>query len=107
MKNLRINLLLLVALLVTAATVSAFTMFNREAPAKPRLTYTWVFTGNSSEIQTSTKWEKTEILPEDCDEVGDSPCSISVEAENDGQLSTFLNSKTVPEIMALSSARRP
>ncbi len=108
MKNLRINLLLIVALLVTAATVSAFSFINREAPvAKPRLTYTWTFEGSSGQILTASQWEQRSPTGSECGEIGDLPCSIVVEAVDETALAAYFSGKSEQDILDMNPARKP
>lgn len=108
MKNLRINLLLIVALLVTAATVSAFSLVNRKAPiAKPRLTSTWTFVGTTGQILTASEWEERSPGGAECGEIGDLPCSISVEADDETALAAYFVGKSEQNILDMSPSRRP
>lgn len=108
MKSLKINLLLIVALLVTAATVSAFTMLNNNQPEQSATLETiWYFTGSEAQILEAELWRNTGSTPEDCAVNGPSPCSISVLASNQGELEDFLSQYTAGEVADMSTQKRP
>ena len=106
MKNFKVQLFLLVALLVTAATVSAFTMLDSK-PAEPAaINTTWYFTGTQEQILEAEFW-RTEDQPEDCAPSGSLPCSISVDATDEGELQLVLNEYEDYEVVGISTNKRP
>lgn len=107
MKNFKVQFFLLVALLITAATFSAFTMLDSK-PEKPAvLETTWYFTGTQSQILEVEFWRNTGSEPLDCSSSGNSPCSISVLAADETALEAFFDGKDAEEITALSEDNRP
>ncbi len=107
MKKLKNNLLLIVALLVTAATVSAFTMVDSKPESPAAVETTWYFTGTQSQILDVEYWRNTGSTPLDCSSSGNSPCSIAVPAADETELEEFFDGKNAGEITAMSEDNRP
>ena len=94
--------------MVTAATVSAFTIINREAAAKPRLVYSWVFMGDEeSQILQANQWQQRSPGEEECGTLGELPCTISVEASSQQDLATYFSNKDEDDILNLDTSRKP
>lgn len=83
---------------------SAFKIVTK-TNAKKTVT-TWYFQGNSAQVKTASQWT-TSGPAADCSDNGTLPCSLEVDANNQMQLQTYLNSQTASQIINDADGRRP
>lgn len=107
MKNLRMNFLLIAGLILMTVSLSAFALFTNK-PVK-RTPSNWVFTGTSpQEIMDPEKWAHREPVTEECGISGELPCTITVEADDVQELTTYFDGKDEDDILELNpSSRKP
>jgi len=97
MKKLKLNAMALAALVVAAGTV-AF-----KAPASQE----WVFIGDeSSEIKMASAYSLEASKPTGCNDTSPLPCSITVNAEDQQALQTYLDSRSTSQILSQANGRR-
>ena len=109
MKKLKVNLMMVVALVIGAVVIS-FGLTNKEMPktkAETNLATTWYYTSNSTAegaFAEADNWEQgsgSSCLPS-----GNKPCQISVEASDKHELAAFFSDKDNEDVLAINPTSR-
>lgn len=99
MKQLKVNLLAMAAIVVAAGTV-AF-----KAP-DAALQY-WIFDGDDiSQVKTAGSYSPSSTAPGGCEEEASLPCSLLVDANDREALQDYLDTKTTEFIMDQAVGQR-